>query len=225
MPLRMPGRWSRPVASAVLAAACLAPGASAVAEPRAPAAPIPLAIAAPDSSDAARRFVDWIVRSGDHRRRPFTVVDKKQARVFVFDGNGELVGESSALLGATAGDESSPGVGARAQVGLVRADERTTPAGRFDSVPGRNLDGEHVVWADYATAFAIHRLRPGAGWKSREARLASPSPEDNRASLGCVVVPVAFYESTIEPWLGRSRAVVYVLPERRRMNELFGIDL
>jgi hypothetical protein len=58
--------------------------------------------------------------------------------------------------------------------------------------------------------------------RAREARLASPTPEDNRASLGCVVVPAAFYDSVVEPMLGHGRAVVYVLPETRPVRELFG---
>ena len=46
-------------------------------------------------------------------------------------------------------------------------------------------------------------------------------PEDRRISLGCVVVPVAFYESVIAPTLGQSRGVVYVLPESRPAREMF----
>jgi hypothetical protein len=52
--------------------------------------------------------------------------------------------------------------------------------------------------------------------------MASASPEDNRISLGCVVVPVAFYENTVSPLLGKSRSVVYILPETRPVREMFG---
>lgn len=169
----------------------------------------------------AARVLDWVKRSGDHQGRPFAVVDKHQARIYVYDGAGSLVGQSSALLGATRGDHTVAGVGDRAQTGEVRADERTTPAGRFDSVPGRNLTGEHVIWADYASAFAIHRVRPGRSEGPRSMRLASSVTDDKRVSLGCVVVPVAFYEQVVQRVLGQSRSVVYVLPETRPVDALF----
>jgi hypothetical protein len=174
------------------------------------------AAAAPDQPQpfaAVREVVQWVAESGDHQRKPFAIVDKRQARLYVFDGDGRFAGASVALLGATIGDHTVPGVGERAQRGEVRDDERTTPAGRFDSVPGTNLSGEHVVWADYASAFAIHRLRPGRAHAARKQRLETPTPDDNRVSLGCVIVPVAFYEQVVQRVLGASPGVVYVLPE------------
>lgn len=174
------------------------------------------------ASDDAQYVANWAVESADHRGLPFALVDKKDARIYVFDANGRLSGTTAALLGQAIGDESAPEVGAHTQDGNVPASERTTPAGRFVSAPGRNLDGDAVVWLDYAAAFAIHRLRPGASLKSREARLASDSPQDNRASLGCVIVPGAFFDGVVQPLLGRSRAVVYVLPETRSVKDIFG---
>ncbi|MDP3856360.1 MAG: hypothetical protein Q8Q73_01215 [Stagnimonas sp.] len=174
------------------------------------------------ASEDARFVVDWVMGSADHRGLPFAVVDKKDARIYVFAGDGRLSGAAPALLGQAVGDESAPDVGAHTQAGEVPMPERTTPAGRFVSQPGRNLDGEHVVWVDYAAALAIHRMRPGASYRSREARLASATPGDNRASLGCVVVPEAFYEGVVQPLLGHRRAVVYVLPETRSVRDVFG---
>ena len=46
---------------------------------------------------------------------------------------------------------------------------------------------------------ATMRVRPGASLRSREARLASATPDDNRASLGCVGVPGAFYDTVVQP--------------------------
>jgi hypothetical protein len=43
--------------------------------------------------------------------------------------------------------------------------------------------------------------------------MASADPRDKRISAGCVVVPVAFFDSVVSPVLGRGEAVVYVLPE------------
>jgi hypothetical protein len=173
------------------------------------------------ASTDVRNVAHWVLNSDDHGGRPFAIVDKNDARIYVFEPSGRLFGAASALLGQTRGDSSTPDVGAHAQTGEVALHERTTPSGRFVSHPGRNLDGEHVVWVDYATALAIHRVRPGASRRGREARLASATPRDNRASLGCVVVTEDFYGNVVQPLLGSSRAVIYVLPEERPAREIF----
>lgn len=179
-----------------------------------------LDLAAHRASDAARSVARWVIDSRDHAGLPFAIVDKKQARIYVFDGGGRLWGASAALLGQTIGDSSAPDVGQHTQLGRVPLEERTTPAGRFESEPGLNLDGDPVVWVDYASALAIHRVRPGASRRAREARLASATPDDNRVSLGCIVVPEDFFTSVVQPLLGRRRGVVYVLPEQRSLREI-----
>lgn len=169
----------------------------------------------------ARELHDWVVKSRDHDALPFAIVDKKAARIFVFDSHGRLRGQSSALLGQAPGDDSAPDVGEHTQEGAVPFKERTTPAGRFVSQPGVNLTGERVVWVDWNAAFAIHRLRPGRSKADRVRRLASPDAADHRASLGCVVVPVQFFKDVVERWLGAHRAVVYVMPESGDARDLF----
>jgi hypothetical protein len=164
---------------------------------------------------------EWVRESGDAAGRPFAIVDKNAARIYIYDAAGELQGQSPALLGSTIGDHIVPGVGMRAQLGQVGEDERTTPAGRFESQPGRNDKGEHVVWVDYESAFAIHRLRPGFSFKARADRLATALADDKRVSWGCVVVPVAFYENVVQRVLGDARGVVYVMPEAQPLRSVF----
>lgn len=173
------------------------------------------------ASADARFVADWAVDTRDHGNRPFAVVDKKSARIFVFNANGRLRGSSAALLGLMPGDMGTAGLNKR-DLARLPVRDRTTPAGRFASEPGRNLQGEDIVWMDYDAALAIHRLRPSPASERRAERLASPSADDNRISLGCVVVPVAFYENVVRPVLGRSAGVVYVLPEMRSAREVFG---
>lgn len=173
------------------------------------------------ASGDVRYVAHWAVDSRDNRDLPFVIVDKKDARIFVFEPGGRIRGTSPVLLGLTPGDHSFPDMNKR-DLTRLPPQERTTPAGRFVSEPGRNLRGEELVWIDYNAALAIHRLRPAAPQERRAERLASASPEDNRISLGCVVVPVAFYEQVVQPALGRTRAVVYVLPETRSVREVFG---
>lgn len=173
------------------------------------------------ASADARFVADWAVDTRDHGNRPFAVVDKKSARIFVFNANGRLRGSSAALLGLMPGDMGTAGLNKR-DLARLQVRDRTTPAGRFASEPGRNLQGEDIVWMDYDAALAIHRLRPSPASERRAERLASPTADDNRISLGCVVVPVAFYENVVRPVLGRSAGVVYVLPEMRSAREVFG---
>jgi primosomal protein N' len=165
------------------------------------------------ASPDARSAVGWVQRTGDAQGRPFAVVDKRAAHIYVFHADGRLAGHSPALLGSAPGDHTVEGVGDRAQSGRVPPEERTTPSGRFDTRPGVNHSGEHVIWADYQAAFAIHRLRPGFTYRTRAGRLATSQADERRLSWGCVVVPVGFYQKVVQPVLGAGRSVLYVLPE------------
>lgn len=184
------------------------------------------AAAAPDfgaepASDAARYAASQVLATTDHHGQPFAIVDKRNARIYVFDPAGRLVGASAVLLGLAAGDTAIADIAQRQPASLA-PHERSTPAGRFESQPGHNDKGEAIVWIDYAASLAIHRLRPAPWYEHRAERLASPEPDDNRISYGCVVVPVAFYDAVVEPSLGQHRGVVYVLPEASPVQALFG---
>lgn len=171
------------------------------------------------ASPAVLALVRWAL-AGDAGGRPFAVVDKPQALIHVYGADGRWRGSAPALLGLARGDHSAPGVGARVQTGIA-PQQRTTPAGRFVSEPGRNLRGEALVWVDYEAAVAIHRLRPADLAERRPQRLASATADDNRISLGCIVVDPAFYDSVVAPALGRQHGVVYVLPDSGHWTTLF----
>ena len=177
---------------------------------------------APAISQDTRELAGWVARAGDNGAKPFAIVDKKAAHLYVYDAAGKLLGDSPVLLGQAPGDDIAPGVGEHAQQGAVPFNERTTPAGRFEAEPGINNTGEQVVWVDYDSAFAIHRLRPGRGFRDREARLASTDMAQRRASSGCVVVPERFYVDVVLRVLGESPSVVYVLPDSGSARELLG---
>jgi hypothetical protein len=175
------------------------------------------------ASIEARMVTQWALAVGKVRGRPFAVVDKRDARIFVFGADGRLAGAAPVLLGAARGDDSAPGVASRVTRGIALP-ERTTPAGRFESEPGHNDKGEAIVWVDYTAAVAIHRLRAAPAFERRPERLASETADDNRISLGCIVVSEAFFDQVIAPTLGRQRGVVYVLPETRSTEAEFGIE-
>lgn len=172
-------------------------------------------------SREAREVADWVLDSHDHQGRPFAIVDKAEARVHVFAPDGRLRGSAPVLLGAARGDDSVPGIGER-PIAEILPHERTTPAGRFETRPGRNLEGEDILWVSYEDAVSMHRVRAHKLSERRLERLASPTADDNRISYGCINVPAAFYDSVLAPLLGASRGIVYVLPETRPAWQVFG---
>ncbi|HEY4081371.1 MAG TPA: hypothetical protein VGM81_11790 [Burkholderiaceae bacterium] len=193
---------------------------TAFADPAAVARVVKVDFAGQSFSSDVKRVAEWAAESGDMQGKPFAVVDKKQAQIYVFDASGRLVGTSPTLLGLAKGDDSAPGVASKISTGIPLA-ERTTPAGRFESQPGHNLKGEAIVWVDYSAAVAIHRLRPAPAAERRPQRLASADPDERRISLGCIVVPPEFYDTVVAPTLGTQHGVVYVLPESAGADYVF----
>ena len=165
----------------------------------------------PPASDKVVAVAAWAIRSKDHGALPFAIVDKRAARVWVFGADGRLRGEAPVLVGQTAGDRSTPFTGDR-ELSSIPPPERTTPAGRFVAGWGKSTKGVKTLWVDYPTAVSIHPLASVMEGERREERLASPSPEDNRITFGCINVPPAFFETVIRPTVTRG-AVFYVLPE------------
>lgn len=211
--------WGSRKALAAIALACSG-GMTAGAAHAAPHAVDVLEFAAQALSPDARYMARWVVHSGDNQGRPFAVVDKKGAKLFLFDAQGRLAASSPALLGMARGDHSVPGVGQLAPSRIPVA-ARTTPAGRFKTEPGRNTDGDDVIWFDYDAGLAIHRLRPGAAYDARKQRLAAGQPDAQRVSAGCVVVPGEFFDTAVRSMFGKRAGWVYVLPEMRSVREMF----
>ncbi len=172
------------------------------------------------ASPEVREFANWVMSSSDHHGMPFVIVDKHRVRVFVFEPGGKLRGATPALMGSAIGDDSVPGIGDR-EMSAIEPHERTTPAGRFVSMPGVNSFGEDIVWVDYDAAISMHRVRAKEPSERRLERLASETADDNRISFGCINLPETFYETVVKPALGASRGVVYVLPETRSMQVVF----
>ncbi len=172
-----------------------------------------------------RETLAWVLASGDHGAKPFMVVDKRAAQVSVFNGRGQLLGAAPALLGMATGDVDAPGNSMKL-VSQIKPAERITPAGRFATEPGRGLQGDAIVWFDYAAGLAIHRVRPGAAEQARTQRLAGHAGQQasaQRVSLGCVVLTPAFFDAVVQPSLGQQTGVVYVLPETRPLKTLLDL--
>lgn len=169
------------------------------------------------ASRDARQLADWIVDSGDNKNMHFAIIDKKNARLFVFESNGTLKGASNILLGAARGDHTVSGVGDK-KLSAVSLKERTTPAGRFVASVGKNGRGEDVVWVDYDGAVSMHRV---IRTKDRLKRIETATAKDKRVSYGCINVPAAFFDSVLNPAFTSAEGIVYVLPEIRPVREFF----
>jgi hypothetical protein len=169
----------------------------------------------------ARLVANWAAATRDHGSNAFVIVDKKDARVYVFGPDGRLRDSAPALLGSARGDDSYPGIGDK-PLKDIHPYEKTTPAGRFVAEPGRNAGNEDVVWVDYDAAVSMHRIRPLVAQERRLERLASLTVDDNRISFGCINLPVSFYEDVLRPAVLKNGAVIYVLPDVKTPQQVFG---
>jgi len=211
--LAIPPRFAPPPATHVARIGAAAAPARAVLQRR-------LDFAGQTPSPEAREVAQWVVDSADNGDRSFAILDKRHARVYVFEPSGLLAGATPVLLGYAAGDDSVPGIGQR-PIDQVRPEERTTPAGRFVAEPGRNALHEEVVWVDYAAAVSMHRVRLTNPAEHRAERLASPTEADNRISYGCINMPVPFFENVMWPRFRAQGGNVYVLPEVKPLADVF----
>lgn len=169
----------------------------------------------------ARNFVGWVMYSADHQNLPFIVVDKKAAKIFVFQGDGTLHGVASALLGITIGDDTSPGVGKK-KLADIRKDERTTPAGRFVADLGLDLQNSEILWIDYDSGLSLHTVVTLNASEQRLKRLASKQVSDLRITFGCINVSEQFYKEIVYPTFKNTSGIVYILPEVHSLQNVFG---
>jgi len=174
--------------------------------------------AAPD----VHRLAQWIAATGDAGDAEFVIIDKQHAHIFVFDRDVALRASAPVLIGAAIGDDTVPGIGER-PLDKVLPEEKTTPAGRFVGERGHNARGEDVVWVDYDAAVSMHRVLTTNKKERRLERLATPTTADNRISFGCINLPKAFYEEYVGPIFAQHRAIVYIMPDVKRLEDVFPI--
>lgn len=170
-------------------------------------------------SDTVIELAGWVVASKDSQGYPFAIMDKAAAQVLVFDGDGRLRGAAPALFGSAIGDHSAPGVAGLALQEIPGRD-RTTPAGRFIGGFGPSIDAGRVLWVDYDSAVSIHPIATGVPAEKRAERLASPSPDDNRVTHGCINVSPEFYERIVRSTFERG-GVFYILPDKASIAKTF----
>src|SRR5258706_13661944 len=75
-------------------------------------------------TEDVRQLANWVAYVGNNQNKPFVILDKKDARVYVFERDGRLKAATPALLGFAVGDDNAPGIGSR-PIADVRPEERT----------------------------------------------------------------------------------------------------
>ena len=170
-------------------------------------------------SNAVVEVASWVVATRDNHNRPFAIIDKGAAQIFVFGADGRLRGAAPGLFGSAIGDHTAAGIAGLA-LRDIPAEDRTTPAGRFLGRFGPSIGAGRVLWVDYDSAISIHPLSRGAPAERRAERLASPSPDDNRITHGCINVSREFFESIIRPTFATG-GVFYILPDAAPLTEAF----
>ncbi len=170
-------------------------------------------------SDTAIELAGWVVASRDSQGYPFAIMDKAAAQILVFDGDGRPRGAAPGLFGSAIGDHTAPGIAGLA-LREIPGRDRTTPAGRFVGGYGPSSDAGRVLWVDYESAVSIHPTATGVPAERRAERLASPSPDDNRVTHGCINVSPEFYERIMRPTFQRG-GVFYILPDAAPLSETF----
>ncbi|MDZ4690320.1 L,D-transpeptidase [Terricaulis sp.] len=172
-----------------------------------------------DVSEQAVGLAGWVIAAGDNQGYPFAIIDKGAAQILVFGADGRLRGAAPGLFGSAPGDHTAPGIAGLA-LREIPGRDRTTPAGRFVGGFGPSIDAGRVLWVDYDSAVSIHPISTGAPAERRAERLASPSPDDNRVTHGCINVAPDFYDHIIRPTF-EAGGVFYILPDRASVAATF----
>ena len=171
--------------------------------------------------DAVHHIADWVVDAKDNAGLPFAIVDKPDAKVFVFDKDGKVVGSAWALVGLAAGDDSVPNIG-NMPLTDITPDMRTTPAGRFVAGMGRDSNKSEVLWVDYGLGVAMHRVINTNPAERRLERIVSNNPAEHRISYGCINVPIKFFDTVVDPTFKiTGGGVVYILPDQKSIQAVF----
>ncbi|WP_337245394.1 hypothetical protein [Luteimonas sp. gir] len=170
-------------------------------------------------SDTVIELAGWVIAANDNHGYPFAVMDKAAAQILVFGGDGRLRGAAPGLFGSAVGDHAAPGIAGLA-LREIPGRDRTTPAGRFVGGYGPSIDAGRVLWVDYDSAVSLHPTASGTPAERRAERLASPSPDDNRVTHGCINVASDFYEQVVRSTFEKG-GVFYILPDKDSIAETF----
>jgi hypothetical protein len=161
----------------------------------------------------------WVIASGDNRKTPFAIIDKRAAQVLIFDAKGRLKGLAPVLIGSAEGDITAFGIVDR-ELKDIPMKDRTTPSGRFYGSYGPAAGGQRVLWVDFDSAVSMHPIAETNRTEQRDKRLSTPEPDDNRITHGCINVSKRFYDELVQPMFAKG-GVFYVIPDYMPIEEAF----
>lgn len=146
---------------------------------------------------------------------PYVLIDKPNATGYIIGADHRVQATFPVLLGRERGDQPNT---VNVKIDSPSARGATTPAGMFRLSRERLTEKDFEEYNDN-----IFRLEgPGTGgnsihetWRgeltSREHALATPTPEDNRVSWGCVNISKGVFETHVKQL--PSGTVVWITPE------------
>lgn len=153
----------------------------------------------------------WVQQSKDNAGRPYIIADKQSGEIHVVGADGQVKATAPALYGRKMGDGMTIG---ETPAGIFTIHQEAAPA----SYGG---DLQQFATAPDGDVYAIHRVLTN-NKQDRPGRLASPTAEDNRISLGCINIPADLYNKYLS---GKFDGKLYVLPDQRSLGDVFkGID-
>lgn len=153
----------------------------------------------------------WVQQSKDNAGRPYIIADKQSGEIHIVGADGQVKATAPALYGRKMGDGMSIG---ETPAGIFTIHQEAAPA----SYGG---DLQQFATAPDGDVYAIHRVLTN-NKQDRPGRLASPTAEDNRISLGCINIPADLYNKYLS---GKFDGKLYVLPDQRSLGDVFkGID-
>lgn len=153
----------------------------------------------------------WVQQSKDNAGRPYIIADKQSGEIHIVGADGQVKATAPALYGRKMGDGMTIG---ETPAGIFTIHQEAAPA----SYGG---DLQQFATAPDGDVYAIHRVLTN-NKQDRPGRLASPTAEDNRISLGCINIPADLYNKYLS---GKFDGKLYVLPDQRSLGDVFkGID-
>ncbi|HAX5209117.1 TPA: hypothetical protein JZG45_003969 [Escherichia coli] len=160
-------------------------------------------------SNTASAVRAWVQETKDNRGQKYIIADKVSGEMHIMDSRGNVLATMPALYGTQKGDAAIPG---QTPAGIFTLQQRYDVASSFG--------GDVQQFAEHSdgSIWAIHRVLTSNPKQMRQARLNSPTAEDNRVSLGCINVPADMYNKYLKNGF---KGKLYVIPEQRPLGEVF----
>ncbi len=146
----------------------------------------------------------------------FIIADKPNGMIHVFDKDGNVIAQDTALYGRDVGDVLG-------SASSLEGGKKVTPAGKYALEAVKLRDGgtyaggytlDLVGTNDGTGTIAIHAAYLGNVNEKRLERLASPDVKDNRVSYGCINTSHKTFLDKIIPNINKlNGGMVFVLPD------------